>query len=292
MSSTKPKRALLIGINYDNDASLKLNGCVNDVFAMSNMLIDVYGYSKTNITIMHDGAASNLLPNRVNILRELSSIIANSASASEIWVHYSGHGTYVRDTNKDEVDGRDEAIVPSDVYTNGVITDDQLLTIFSQSKCLTYLMFDCCHSGSVCDLQWRFEYVPARGNYVRYNESKRVLSNPNIVMISGCRDNQTSADAYNIEAKMAMGAMTNALIDSIRANNYNATMLKIYADMCGWLKRKGHTQFPCLSSSNPSPTGFKLARQITIPTQKRELPAQSQSSKQLLRASMRGLMYN
>lgn len=289
MSSIKPKRALLIGINYDNDASLKLNGCVNDVFAMSNMLIDVYGYSKTNITIMHDGAAPNLLPNRANILRELSTIIANSASSSEIWIHYSGHGTYIRDTNGDEVDGRDEAIVPSDVYTSGTITDDQLLTIFSQSKCLTYLMFDCCHSGSICDLQWRFEYVPARRNFLRYNESRRVLSNQNIVMISGCRDNQTSADAYNIEAKMAMGAMTNALIDSIRANNYNATMLKVYVDMCGWLSRKGHTQFPCLSSSTSVPTTFKMVRQI----QKRDLQTEPTiTSKQLLQSSMRGLMYN
>lgn len=288
MSVIKPKRALLIGINYDNDASLKLNGCVNDVFAMSNMLIDVYGYAKSNIIIMHDDSAPNLLPNRVNILRELTSIIANSASSSEIWIHYSGHGTYVSDTNGDETDSRDEAIVPSDVNTNGVITDDQLLTIFSQSKCLTYLMFDCCHSGSICDLQWRFEYIPQRGNFLRYNESRRVLSNPNIVMISGCRDNQTSADAYNIEAKMAMGAMTNALIDSIRANNYNATLLKIYADMCGWLKNKGHTQFPCLSSSTTVPTTFKLARQTTQP-QKRELQTQSQTSKQLLRSSMRGL---
>lgn len=288
--SIKPKRALLIGINYDNEASLKLNGCVNDVFAMSNMLIDVYGYSKSNITIMYDAASPTLIPNRANILRELNTIIANSASSSEIWIHYSGHGTYVRDTNGDELDGRDEAIVPSDVYKNGIITDDQLLAIFSQSKCLTYLMFDCCHSGSVCDLQWRFEYVPARRNYIRYNESKRVLSNQNIVMISGCRDNQTSADAYNIEAKMAMGAMTNALIDSIRANNYNATLLKIYADMCGWLARKGHSQFPCLSSSNPSPTAFILTRQTTSPTQKRDIL--QTSSKQVIQSSMRGLMYN
>ena len=289
--SIKPKRALLIGINYDNDASLKLNGCVNDVFAMSNMLIDVYGYSKSNITIMYDNAAPNLLPNRNNILRELATIIENSANSSEIWVHYSGHGTFVRDTNGDETDGKDEAIVPSDVNTNGTISDDQLLTIFSQSKCLTYLMFDCCHSGSICDLQWRFEYVPSRGNFLRYNESKRVISNPNIIMISGCRDNQTSADAYNIETKMAMGAMTNALIDSIRANNYNATMLKIYADMCGWLKNKGHTQFPCLSSSTSVPTSFKLTRQVI----KRELQTSTQvlqSSKQVLQSSMRGLMYN
>ena len=282
-----PKRALLIGINYDNDASLKLNGCVNDVFAMSNMLIDVYGYAKSDITIMHDGASPNLLPNRANILRELTTIIANSATSSEIWIHYSGHGTYVRDTNGDEVDGRDEAIVPCDVYTNGTINDDQLLTIFSQSKCLTYLMFDCCHSGSVCDLQWRFEYVPARRNYMRYNENKRVLSNKNIIMISGCRDTQTSADAYNIETRMAMGAMTNALIDSIRANNYNATLLKIYADMCGWLKNKGHTQFPCLSSSNPAPTAFKLAKTAKPTLSNKVL----QSSNKVLQSSMRGLMY-
>jgi len=280
---SKPKRALLIGINYDNDASLKLNGCVNDVFAMSNMLIDVYGYSKSNIIIMHDSASPNLVPNRTNILRELTTIIANSQNSSEIWIHYSGHGTYIRDSNGDETDRNDEAIVPCDVNNTGPIIDDQLLTIFSQSKCLTYLIFDCCHSGSICDLQWRFEYVPTKRNYLRFNESKRLLPNPNIIMISGCRDNQTSADAYNIETKMAMGAMTNALIDSIRSNNYNATLLKIYADMCGWLKNKGHTQFPCLSSSNPTPNMFKLART----TQTRVL----QSSKQVLQSSMRGLMY-
>ena len=283
---SKPKRALLIGINYDDDASLKLNGCVNDVFAMSNMLIDVYGYSKSNITIMFDKASPNLVPNRTNILRELTTIIANSANTGEIWIHYSGHGTYIRDSNGDETDRNDEAIVPCDVNKTGPIIDDQLLTILSQSKCLTYLMFDCCHSGSICDLQWRFEYVPAKRNYLRFNESKRLLPNPNIIMISGCRDNQTSADAYNIETKMAMGAMTNALIDSIRANNYNATFLKIYADMCGWLTNKKHTQFPCLSSSNPTPNMFKLERQTT--TQKQVL----QSSKQVLQSSMLGLMYN
>jgi hypothetical protein len=285
----RQKRALLIGINYDNDASLKLNGCVNDVFTISNMLIDVYGYSKSNITIMHDNAAPNLLPNRANILRELTSIIANSRNSREIWIHYSGHGTYVSDNNGDEMDGRDEAIVPIDVNTNGVITDDQLLTIFSQSKCLTYLMFDCCHSGSICDLQWRFEYVQASRNYMlRYNENKRVIPNSNIVMISGCRDNQTSADAYNIETKMAMGAMTNALIDSIRANNYNATILKIYTDMCIWLKNKGHSQFPCLSSSASLPSAFKLQRHTRDITNKVLQP----STKQVVRATMRALMYN
>lgn len=258
------KRALLIGINYDNEPSLQLNGCVNDVFAMSNMLIDVYGYSKSNVTIMYDDAEPNLIPNRENILRELNGIVENSATASEIWIHYSGHGTYESDQSRDEIDGRDEAIVPCDVYTNGTIIDDELMSIFSQSKCLTYLMFDCCHSGSICDLQWRFEYVPRNRKYLRYNESKHAISNPNIVMISGCRDNQTSADAYNIETKMAMGAMTNALIDSIRANKYNATLLKIYADMCGWLKNKGHTQFPCLSSSTPVPTNFKLSVPVPI----------------------------
>jgi hypothetical protein len=266
------KRALLIGINYNNDPSLKLNGCVNDVFTMSNMLIDVYSYKKENIKILYDNAAPNLIPNRTNILRELRSIIASSKTSSELWIHYSGHGTYTRDRNGDELDGRDEAIVPCDVYQSGVITDDELLAIFSQSKCLTYLMFDCCHSGSICDLQWRFEYVPRTGKYIRYNESKRILTNPKILMISGCRDNQTSADAYNIEMKMAMGAMTNALIDSIRANNYNATFLKIYADMCGWLSKHGHTQFPCLSSSNSSPTSFKMSKALTQQsTQKRQL---------------------
>lgn len=255
------KRALLIGINYDNVPSLKLNGCVNDVFAISNMLIDVYGYDKSNVVIMYDDAAPNLQPTTANILRELLNIV--QLPSDELWIHYSGHGTNAYDQNGDELDRRDEAIVPNDIYGAGsIITDDKLLTIFSQCKCPTYLMFDCCHSGSICDLQWRFEYMPRTGRFMRFNENKRSIANPNIVMLSGCRDTQTSADAYNIETHMAMGAMTNALIDTIRDNKYNASFLKIYADMCGWLARKGHSQFPCLSSSTAVPIGFKLTTAI------------------------------
>jgi hypothetical protein len=44
-----------------------------------------------------------------------------------LFVHYSGHGGNVRDTNGDEADGYDETLVPLDYERAGQIIDDLIL---------------------------------------------------------------------------------------------------------------------------------------------------------------------
>ena len=181
------KKALLIGINYYDTPSVALKGCVNDVVNMRNMLIDAYGYDSANITVLRDDATNTVdKPTAANIVKHLGSIIAQSASLKEIWIHYSGHGSQIRDINGDETDRKDEVIVPADYSRAGLITDDIIFNIVKQSQCPTVLIFDSCNSGTVCDLMWNFNIVSAsRVSAVKTNNT--AITNPNLYCFSGSR---------------------------------------------------------------------------------------------------------
>jgi len=76
--------------------------------------------------------------------------INKTTSNDYILVFYSGHGTQIPDTNGDETDGYDEAIVPVDFNgdISSLIIDDDLGEIFSHSKTQKgVFIFDSCFSG-------------------------------------------------------------------------------------------------------------------------------------------------
>ena len=152
------KRALLIGINYLETPSLLLRGCINDILAVRSMLVDAYSYTENNIVMLRDdNAVGSLMPTKDNIINEITRLITTSASTDELWIHFSGHGGSIADYNQDEVDGKDEVLVPSD-YMNGrkLVVDDELRAIVNKAKCLVYLTMDCCHAGTNWDLPFSF----------------------------------------------------------------------------------------------------------------------------------------
>jgi hypothetical protein len=83
----RPRRkALLIGINYNNDPSAMLNGCYNDVVNVAQYLRSVLGYAAADITVLTDGnrgstgvgTASSVAPTRQNILAALSELVQDT----------------------------------------------------------------------------------------------------------------------------------------------------------------------------------------------------------------------
>jgi hypothetical protein len=259
------KKALLIGINYYDTPSNKLNGCINDAVNMRNMLIDAYGYDSNNIAVLRDDAVNSInKPTRANILNNLSSIIAQSASLKEIWIHYSGHGSQIRDSNGDEKDGLDEFIVPSDYDKTGIITDDMIFNIIRQSKCPTFIIFDCCSSGTICDLMWNFNAVSST-QVVAVKTANNLAQNPNIFCLSGCRDEQTSADIYNSFTQQSCGALTNAIAECLRFNRHNVDVKKLYLDVVTYIKQQGLQQIPQISSSSQNPS-YQIVKTLTTTT--------------------------
>ena len=245
------KCALLVGINYSATPSVQLQGCVNDVLNTAAVLRTKYGYS--DVVVMRDDApAGALAPTRANMLGALAALVARSAACEEIWFHYSGHGSQVRDTNGNEADGMDEVVVPADYRTAGFITDDQLYGILKNSRCRTFLVFDSCHSGSVCNLEWGFEHLSGM-LFRRTQNNYNIMSNQNVYMFSGCKDAQTSADTVDNTTTQYVGAMTDALLDALAANNYAPSLAVLHRDTHALLLARGFSQTPIFSSSSFSP---------------------------------------
>jgi len=204
------------------------------------------------------------MPTRNNILTNLSNLVNQSATLSEIWFHYSGHGSQIKaGANSDEIDNLDEVIVPIDYQKSGFIIDDEIFNIIKNVKCKMILIFDCCHSGSVCDLQWSFLYTG--GSIMKSLNTNKSIANPNIYCFSGCKDSQTGADAYSIEQSQNVGAFTDAFIQCLRNNQMNVDILKLYSDICVYIKSEGFTQTPLFSTSSVSPNyTFSLANAKSI----------------------------
>ena len=254
------KYALLVGINYYNTPN-RLYGCINDVIMMRKYLIEKRGYNSDNIIILRDDSPTFKLPNKENIINELTNLIikANDNNASEIFFHYSGHGTWVRDRNGDESDKRDEMICPVDL---NMIVDDQLRSIVSKLNNFTsmFIVMDCCFSGTNVDLPYLYSQKNGKLVILQNNSSKyKELIDKNIHSISGCRDDQTSADAYNVyqvidnldydftikSTNRAGGALTSMLLKVLDSNNF----INILPNLQKLLAKNGFDQVSQLSST-------------------------------------------
>jgi len=258
------KFALLIGSNYLNTPNARLYGCINDIINIKNMLIDAYDYNTSNMIILRDDK-QNMLPTRNNIITNLTNVINESANYEELWIHYSGHGSRIIDINYDENDGYDEAIIPCDFKTEGIIIDDDFFNIIKNSKCRTIIVMDCCNSGSISDLQWTFEKNET--SFDKFvNASREILQNPNIFMISGCKDHQYSNDIYDTENNESCGALTSTFIRCLRNSNHNISLFKLYDNICNELINSGFlNQLPVLSSSSEYPQ-HTFQREMIIKT--------------------------
>ncbi len=243
------KSALLIGLTYPG-TPYQLYGCINDVNNMSSLLVK-NGY--TNITKLVDTDKSSI-PTRDRIIQELKKIV--STISTELFIFYSGHGSRVKDANKDEQGGMDSVIVPYDFRTKGFIVDDELLSIIKNITCKCTLLFDSCNSGTVCDLPFSYTYVKNNTFTLKRNTFINI-ANPNIYMISGCKDNQYSEDTYQNNAYG--GAFTRAFLKNYTSSK---TMMTLYADICKSLPSRQQPVFS--SSSLPLPTHrlFSLSKMI------------------------------
>ena len=250
------KKALLVGINYRGTQS-QLNGCINDVDNMKEYLMSK-GY--TDIVTLTDDTP--LKPTKNNIIIALLNLFISGAS--ELFFHYSGHGSWEIDRTGDEEDGRDESICPIDCNTAGMITDDQLrglLTFVPHTSKLTVVL-DCCHSGSGMDLAYNFTKVKSRIRKIIENRWRWVtcfsegmrrnyrqnITPGNVFMLSGCMDKQYSADAW--EENKFQGALTFCLLKVLN-DNESLTWKELIEKVREELKSRNYEQVPMLSSGRP-----------------------------------------
>lgn len=240
--------ALLFGLNYASKPELALNGCWNDAIGMYSLLSSSpYGFKQTTIDLVIDYWDPTRCT-KAGIYKALYNLALKSwkESLDKVVITYSGHGSRAVDKNGDEKDGYDEAICPLDVMSNGLIIDDELFDIFKKfnPKTRIFAVFDSCNSGSVLDLPYQYTGSDANNT----NQLVEDVNEPTIVMISGCKDDQVSYDAYNAQTMRFGGALTTSLIQTLSENS-DIGVLDMHAKILKILKDNNYNQFPILSSN-------------------------------------------
>jgi uncharacterized caspase-like protein len=128
------KKALLVGINKHNIPDANLNGCVNDVTNVRDILLSYFGFNASDVRVL------------------VKWLVNKATDGDSLLFHYSGHGSQVTDRDGDELkDKMDEILCPHDMDWDGnFIPDDDLGKLFENlpNGVNLEVLLDCCHSGT------------------------------------------------------------------------------------------------------------------------------------------------
>ncbi len=263
------KKALLIGINRYKIPGADLRGCVNDVENMKGVLTQMYGFASKDVAVMTDFAATTKA-----MKAAISKLVRDARSGDVVLLHYSGHGANVIDVNGDEPDRRDEILCPTDLDWHKPLLDDWLRTTFNRLRAgvsLTVIM-DCCHSGSntrvllppdapsiprflpnPLDIMEAESGRKLRGKVkgslrasatAKRKKSDIVDANIPELLVTGCRDTQTSADAYI--GGSYNGALTYCVVETLKAAGGTISYRQMHQGTIKRLKEEGYNQVPQL----------------------------------------------
>ncbi len=225
------KLAVCVGNNYPG-TDYELSGCRNDALDWAALLGD-QGYETVVL----------FEPTAAQLMGELETAIARVGWGDRLVFTYSGHGTWVPDTDGDEADRRDEAMVMHELE---LVTDDELQRLFAgvHTGAGALILSDSCHSGTVS----RFLEAPAdpdspRGRAIRtrrprflpptmfapnlsearartLEQTRAGIPRKTVNLISGCADPEYSYDAWFTDpvdgTDRPNGAFTRAAIDAYR----------------------------------------------------------------------------
>lgn len=273
------KRALVVGVNRYAQPGNNLKGCVNDALMIGKLLTENYAFPAEEVRLLIDERATTAA-----IRERLKWLVDDAAPGSVLVFHFSGHGSYVRDRDGDELeDDLDEIICPHDLDWDDPFTDDELRKAIEgvPSGVNFTLILDCCHSGTGTRMFFKEPPVGGRAPVHRYlapppdigfrmaagveldlsapertvnmtgrRSSLRVrhfgtaVTKQNALLIAGCQSDQTSADAW-IDNDYH-GALTYSLYWALQKHRYALSYNDLIREAGGWLETGSYSQIPQL----------------------------------------------
>jgi len=239
--NVKKYKALLVGIDY-KDTPYELNGCINDVNNISQFL-ETKNITKDQMCMLTDN--TDIKPTKLNIINYFTKLLKDAKDGDLLVFFYSGHGSTIENTsaNKD-TEPLDDVIFTLD---KKIIVDDDLNAIIQANlkpNVSLFVLFDCCHSGTMLDLKYNYPLDPTLPSIMIDNGSSGNTKS-NVYYISGCKDEQTSMEAY-IESK-SQGAFTWAFLNAVNSNP-SISWMNLVKNIRDNLKKYQFIQVPQFSS--------------------------------------------
>lgn len=267
VSMAQEKRALIIAIDkYEPPSTYKpastarsnfrnLDGCVNDGRSIQSIVVSKFQFDAAKVDTLYNEAA-----NRAGILKSMNDLLEASKANDIAFIYYAGHGSQVPNSLAKETDKKDESMVPSDTYKEGVedIRDKELAKIYNafldKGVKLTVIM-DCCHSGSLS----RGPNAPGKSRFIadaRYDAKDASQPTPpetraegNFLIISAAQDNEFAQEQRD-ENNIPHGAFTIALCQALEQQSVNASVLNLFTSLRAIIKSNGKKQEPVLGGSS------------------------------------------
>ena len=263
--TTPTTKSLLVGINRYKLPGADLRGCINDVTNLRDCLLKYFGAMAGDTRVLTDERAT-----RQGILDGLKWLIKGAKAGDRLLFHYSGHGSQIRDLNGDEVKDRmDEVLCPHDMdWDKGFISDDELDALFRELPKGVNLevLLDSCHSGTGTRELTALAQLP-QDQYLRPRflippvdiasradddlpATRLLRTAPGTkrktvpVLFAGCRDSQTSADAWS--GNSYNGAFTYYLCKHIRDTQGQLPRGELIQRLRASLRHTGFSQVPQL----------------------------------------------
>lgn len=234
------KKVVSFALNDYMGVQNDLQGCVNDQKNIIGKLGKDFGFE--SVGFINYQVTKELFRN------EVIKLVSFAHSGDIIVIHVSSHGTQLPDSSGDESDGYDEALYLYD----GAFSDDEFSSMLSQLKegVICIFIMDCCFSGTItrsinqkARFKPLFSQVDSEGLPVvkKGRKSKEISSGMNHLVLTGCSDRQTSADAYiggSYNGALTYAAMKN-LEPGITYKEWHKRILK-------WLSSHRYEQTPQL----------------------------------------------
>jgi hypothetical protein len=143
------KKALLVGIDNYPGTGNDLDSCVNDIAAWRTLLMESYGFARTNIRLLANSRAT-----KPAVLERLAWLLQDSVPGDSLVFAYSGHGTTgtQRDRFDNLAEARDQALcLYGHLDWDSFLVDDELFTMLlgvPEGVKLTVIC-DSCFSGGM-----------------------------------------------------------------------------------------------------------------------------------------------
>mmetsp|Transcript_30113 Transcript_30113/g.76048 ORF Transcript_30113/g.76048 Transcript_30113/m.76048 type:complete len:636 (-) Transcript_30113:139-2046(-) len=291
-AAASKKRALLVGINY-RGAAQELRGCINDVNNQKVALMEYFGYQDSDILMLTEDESQQNWPNKKRIMEGFEWLVRGAEKGDQLFFQYSGHGSQMTDRTGKEPSGMSDCICPLDCLNNPwpayIILDTEIHELIynklPNGVKLTAL-FDCCHSGTIANLNLtrglrpvtpRVVESPEQYHACRWMDPPEDVATPMercspleaheavaatgfrrsvqgnsrykdhlLWVYSGCQDEQTSADAF--VGGQYQGAFSWAFRQALESQGWSMRHGELIVRIRRIL-RKSYTQIPALSTT-------------------------------------------
>lgn len=280
------KKAFLIGLNYFNSPH-SLNGCHNDVLR-AQLELGKRGFV-FHCVLLDSSIATSIKIDRKLILETMNKFFSQAVGGDTLVVLFSGHGGQCDGKDTLEQDGKNECIF--DANLDPIIDNDIKASIVDNIKVAgvkIYFHFDCCHSGTAIDLPYNYTILENRtckppsffksSMWDTFEEERAFWTKiiiksspvkivqeykpeipmlPDVFLLSGCKDIQTSSDSWFEIAKGVRllnsttkpeGAMSHYFWNILNTSP-KITFYELLRRLNLELKKNDYDQRPQLSSS-------------------------------------------